>query len=88
MNADGNVMPTDATTQGVVINPNAMFADGRFVFAGTLGKGLLVGDATGTRWKSITAGLPSLNVTALAVNKGILYVGTDNGLVKIAEDKL
>jgi ligand-binding sensor domain-containing protein len=58
------------------------------VLAGTLGQGLLVADATGTRWKTITAGLPSLNVTALAIRGGVVYVGTDNGLVKIAEDKL
>jgi len=58
------------------------------VLAGTLGGGLLVGDATGTRWKTVTAGLPSLNVTALAVRGGVVYVGTESGLVKIAEDKL
>lgn len=88
MDADGNVAPTEAATQGTVVNPGAMLADGRLVFAGTLGKGLLVGDADGTRWRTITAGLPSLNVTALALDNGILYVGTDNGLVRIKEDKL
>ena len=59
--ADGSVTPTEATRQGVVVNPAAMAADGRIVLAGTLGEGLLVGDATGMRWKTITAGLPSLN---------------------------
>lgn len=88
MDAGGNVTATEATAQGTVVNPGAILADGRMVFAGTLGKGLLVGDASGTRWKTITAGLPSLNVTALALDRGVLYVGTDNGLVKIAEDKL
>lgn len=88
MDPDGIVSPTEATTQGTVVNPGAMLADGHMVFAGTLGRGLLVGDANGTRWRTITAGLPSLNVTALALDKGILYVGTDNGLVRIAEDKL
>ena len=39
-------------------------------------------------WKTVTAGLPSINVTALANDRGVLYVGTDNGLVKIAIDKL
>jgi hypothetical protein len=34
------------------------------------------------------AGLPSLNVTALAIHKDVVYVGTENGLVKISEDKL
>lgn len=88
MDANGIVMQTDASTRGTVVNPGAILADGRVVLAGTLGQGLLVGDATGTRWKTVTAGLPSLNVTALAEDKGVVYVGTDNGLVKIAEDKL
>jgi len=47
-----------------------------------------VGDASGTRWRTVAAGLPSLNVTALAIRNGVVYVGTENGLVKIAEEKL
>jgi hypothetical protein len=88
LGADGNVTPTEATRVGVVINPTAMAVDGRLVLAGTLGQGLLVGDATGMRWKTVTAGLPSLNVTALAIHNGVVYVGTENGLVKIDEGKL
>ncbi|HEY1209612.1 MAG TPA: hypothetical protein VGE85_09605 [Terracidiphilus sp.] len=88
LSAGGNVTPTDATRTGVVINPTAMTTDGRMVLAGTLGNGLMVGDATGTRWGTVTAGLPSLNVTALVIYKGVVYVGTDNGLVKIDEGKL
>lgn len=86
--ADGAVSATAAALQGTVVNPGAMLSDGRIVLAGTLGKGLLVGDASGTRWRTITAGLPSLNITAMAVDHGVVYIGTDNGLVKIAEDKL
>ncbi|MGA3010430.1 MAG: hypothetical protein ABSD72_09225 [Terracidiphilus sp.] len=88
LSADGSVTPTEATLPGVVVNPTAMAADGRLTLAGTLGRGLMVGDATGTRWKTITAGLPSLNVTSLAIHDGVVYVGTENGLVKISEDKL
>lgn len=88
LGADGSVTQTEATRQGLVVNPTAMVADGRLVLAGTLGQGLLVGDVTGMRWKTVTAGLPSLNVTALAIHNGVVYVGTENGLVKIAEDKL
>jgi len=88
LSTNGNVTPTDATRTGVVINPTAMTTDGRMVLAGTLGNGLMVGDATGTRWGTVTAGLPSLNVTALVIYKGVVYVGTDNGLVKIDEGKL
>jgi ligand-binding sensor domain-containing protein len=88
LTADGNVTPTEATRAGVVVNPTAMAADGRMVLAGTLGQGLMVGDANGMRWKTVTAGLPSLNVTALAIHNGVVYVGTENGLVKIDEGKL
>jgi ligand-binding sensor domain-containing protein len=88
LGADGSVSSTEATRMGVVVNPTAMAADGRIVLAGTLGQGLLMSDATGLRWRTITAGLPSLNVTALAIRNGVVYVGTENGLVKIAEDKL
>ena len=86
--ADGTVAPTDATLPGVVVNPTALAADGRMVLVGTLGRGLMVSDATGIRWRTITAGLPSLNVTAVAIHNGVVYVGTENGLVKIPEDKL
>ncbi len=88
LGSDGSVTATEATLAGVVVNPTAMAADGRLVLAGTLGRGVMVGDATGTRWKTITAGLPSLNVTALAIHGGVVYVGTENGLIKISEDKL
>ena len=88
LGADGKVTSTEATRPGVVVNPTAMVADGRVVLAGTLGQGLLVGDASGTRWRTVSAGLPSLNVTALAIRNGQVYVGTENGLVKISEDKL
>lgn len=88
MDAGGTISATDATKTGVIINPNALLADGRIVLAGTLGQGLLVGDATGTRWRTVTAGLPSLNVTALSSSNGTVYVGTENGLVKISESNL
>jgi ligand-binding sensor domain-containing protein len=88
LGADGTVAATGAAGQGTVVNPGALFTDGRMVLAGTLGKGLLVGDANGTRWRTVTAGLPSLNITAIVVDHGVVYIGTDNGLVKIAEDRL
>ncbi len=88
MDADGTMHDMGAASSTTVINPGALLSDGRLVLAGTLGRGLLIGDATGTRWRTVTVGLPSLNVTALAVRQGTVYVGTDNGLVKIAEEKL
>ncbi len=73
---------------GVEINPNAMVAGARTLYAGGLERGLLVYVAEAERWDTLTTGLPSVNVTALEYADGMLYVGTDNGLVKISEEKL
>ena len=77
----------NATGQ-IEINPNAMLATKEHVFAGTLGNGLLVYDREKRRWNFLTDGLPSANVTALAAYAGYVYIGTDNGLVRIEEKKL
>jgi ligand-binding sensor domain-containing protein len=72
----------------LVINPNAMTVTARAVYAGTLGKGLAVYNRASDRWVRITTGLPSLNVTALATAQGYIYLGTDNGLVRIQESQV
>jgi ligand-binding sensor domain-containing protein len=72
----------------VVINPNAMLVTDRAVYAGTLGNGVAIYNRGSGRWVFQTAGLPSLNVTALAASNGRLYLGTDNGLVRMAEKEL
>jgi len=73
---------------GIVVNPNAMLVTEARVYAGTLDRGLYVYDRRGGRWSQIGAGLPSRNVTALAARDGYIYIGTDNGLVRIAERNL
>ena len=70
------------------VNPNAMLVTKDHVFAGTLGKGLYVYEKQSGRWFAVEEGLPSLNVTALTAANGYLYVGTDNGLVRVSEQKL
>ena len=70
------------------VNPNAMLVTPSYVLAGTLGKGLYVYDRHSERWTIITEGLPSTNVTALSSANGYIYIGTDNGLVRIPEQKL
>jgi len=70
------------------VNPNAMLVTPSYVLAGTLGEGLFVYDRQSARWSAIRDGLPSSNVTALAAANGYIYVGTDNGLVRIPEQKL
>jgi ligand-binding sensor domain-containing protein len=82
---DGRFTAMDGATQSMVVNPNAMLVTDAHIFAGTLGKGLWVWSRATDHWRQITAGLPSENVTAVAENAGEVYVGTDNGLVRIAE---
>jgi hypothetical protein len=80
-------LPTGAP-RDLVINPNALLVTHEHIYAGTLAHGMLAFDERSGRWSVVTRGLPSLNVTAFAERDGVLYVGTENGLVRIAEDKL
>jgi ligand-binding sensor domain-containing protein len=84
----GHFRAFEKATAEMEINPNAMLVTPQYVLAGTLGNGLYVYDRERSRWAVIHEGLPSQNVTALAPSKGYIYVGTDNGLVRIQEQKL
>jgi ligand-binding sensor domain-containing protein len=78
----------DDLKMSAVINPNAMLTTTAHVYAGTLGGGLLIYDREKARWRTSVTGLPSLNVTALTASGGALYIGTDNGLIRIAEGSI
>lgn len=67
------------------INPNAMLATASAVYAGTLGSGLAVYRKEEGRWRFVTTGLPSQNVTAIAARGGFIHIGTDNGMVRAPE---
>jgi ligand-binding sensor domain-containing protein len=88
LDSNGHFQTFENASANIVVNPGAMLATDWHVFVGTLGKGLWVYDRDADRWRRIEEGLPSTNVTALAAGGGILYVGTDNGLVRIAEQDL
>jgi len=88
MDASGNFEASDGAGGDLVINPNAMLATGGVILAGTMGRGLYVMDRKSGRWCPMTEGLPSLNVTALTAANGFVYVGTDNGLLRIPEQRL
>ncbi len=70
----------------IEVNANAMAATANAVYAGTLEQGLAVYNIASGRWTFFTAGLPSRNVTAIDARGGMLYIGTDNGLVKVPEN--
>ncbi len=72
----------------IEINANAMAVAPNAVFAGTLDRGLAIYNMTSGRWTFFTAGLPSRNVTAVEARGGVLYIGTDNGLVKVPQTTL
>lgn len=80
-------LPAD-TARGLVINPNALYATASHIYAGTLAKGMLVYSVASGRWSAVTNGLPSLNVTAFTARAGEIYIGTENGLVRIPEANL
>ncbi len=67
------------------VNFNAMLATPRAIYAGSLAGGLYVYGRANGRWRNITSGLPSRNVTALAAHGDFIYVGTDNGLIRFRE---
>ena len=88
LTADGRVVPLPGAPEAAVINPNALLTTPNHLLAGTLGQGLWSYGRLSGRWTAVTAGLPSASVTALAARDGEIFVGTDNGLVRIAEARL
>ncbi len=88
LDSSGKFHSFEAASGPIEINPNAMFVTRDYVLAGSLGNGLYLYNRQSERWSVVRAGLPSLNVTAFTSANGYIYIGTDNGLVRIAEQKL
>ena len=88
LDSSGQWQALPEATAAFEVNPNAMIASDTRVYAGTLGRGLYVYDRGAERWTAVVDGLPSSSVTALAMNGGYLYIGTDNGLVRVREERL
>ncbi len=88
LDAAGHFHTFETASGAIDINPNAMLVKPEYVLAGSLGQGMYLYDRESGRWSVMRGGLPSLNVTAFTWSNGYVYVGTDNGLVRIAEQKL
>ena len=88
LDSAGRIHPFEKATAPVEVNPNAMLVTKEHVFAGTLGHGIYVYDRARQHWGILKDGLPSQNVTAFAAGDGYIYVGTDNGLVRIQENTI
>ncbi|MFQ3583201.1 MAG: hypothetical protein SNJ49_15035 [Chloracidobacterium sp.] len=70
-------------THGIEVNLNAMATDGERLYVGTLDRGLLVYDVHRNKWRVWRDGLPSANVTAVALRAGAVFVGTAGGIARI-----
>jgi len=88
LDADGEWTDFPDMPPRSVVNPNAMLAVSDRIVAGTLDKGLLIYNPADSRWTTLTEGLPSLNVTALAASASQLFIGTDNGVVRMPVERV
>lgn len=72
------------------VNGNALYADDRYLFCGTLDRGFYYMDRKTMQWRQFREQpLPGSNVTAFAGGPpGFLYVATDRGLLRLKYDKL
>jgi len=88
LNTEGHFESMETGSGKFEVNPNAMLVTQDHVFTGSLDRGLFVFNRKTGRWTVMTSGLPSLNITALATDGDQIFVGTENGLVRISERKL
>ncbi|HVN09237.1 MAG TPA: hypothetical protein VMV61_09705 [Patescibacteria group bacterium] len=88
MNRKGEFRALGTATGAFNVNSNAMLVTPEHVFAGSAGRGLYIYSRRSGRWTVMSDGLPSANVTALAAGRGFVYIGTDNGLVRVEEQRL
>jgi ligand-binding sensor domain-containing protein len=88
LNPDGKFETFNIASGNFDVNPNALLVTDRHILAGSLEHGLYIQNRQSERWTVLAEGLPSHNVTALAADNGYIYIGTDNGLVRIPEQNL
>lgn len=65
-----------------VVNPNALFSDGKFLYAGTLG-GVKILDLQTQEWRSVRDILPAETVMSIAGDEKYVCFGTTNGMAKV-----
>jgi ligand-binding sensor domain-containing protein len=71
-----------------VVNLNAVCADDQYLYLGSLSDGCLIFDLKRGLWRQLERGLPSPNVMAISVNETYLFLGTEQGLVRIERGAL
>jgi ligand-binding sensor domain-containing protein len=81
--AEGAALEPFPETDGVKISAGGLAEIGGRVYAATEGRGLLRLSTDGSRFEGVALSLPSPRVTALAARAGELWVGTDEGLLRV-----
>jgi ligand-binding sensor domain-containing protein len=71
-------------TEGLKVNAHCLVEAGGRLYAGTDGRGLYRLSLDRRRFERLDAPLPSQHVTALLADEDELYVGTDEGLTRLA----
>ncbi len=82
--ADGAALEPFPETEGMKISTGCLAEAGGRIFAGTEGRGLLRLRRDRERFETLVLPLPSPRVTALAAREGELWVGTEEGLLRLA----
>lgn len=70
-------------TEGLKVSAGCLLRARGRLYAGTDGAGLWRSSADGSRFEPLSLLLPSPRVTALAASADTLFVGTDEGLVRV-----
>ena len=78
----GEIRAFEGETGKFVVNPNAFFADGERLYAGTLA-GVKILDLRTHEWKTIKKILPSETVLSVAGDDKHIYFGTTNGVARV-----
>ena len=81
----GEIRSFEADAGKFVVNPNALFSDGKRLFAGTL-EGVKILDLETQKWKTVRRFLPSETVMSITSDdKENIYFATTSGVAKFEE---
>lgn len=80
----GEIRSFESETGKFVVNPNAMFGDGKRLYIGTL-TGAKVLDLQTQEWKTVKQILPAETVLSIAGDDRNIYFGTTNGIARVAK---
>ena len=82
----GEIRSFETETGKFFVNPNALYADGERLLAGTL-DGVRYLDLRTQKWSQMVDVLPSAVVLSIASGGENIYIGTTNGIARIKRDE-